>query len=160
LASPSREVGLRAFVDAYDLVLCDVFGTLHDETGIFPDAIEALVRFRDSGRVVILLSNSAYPGAALADHLTSRGVPASAFDAIVTSADVTRTLLDDCQGTVHHIGLPAERVLFEDMPVAFAQVEAADLVVCTGCPEEEFAPASPGRASAGLSSFAPIPTRA
>jgi ribonucleotide monophosphatase NagD (HAD superfamily) len=87
LASPSREVGLRAFVDAYDLVLCDVFGTLHDETGIFPDAIEALVRFRDSGRVVILLSNSAYPGAALADHLTSRGVPASAFDAIVTSAE-------------------------------------------------------------------------
>jgi ribonucleotide monophosphatase NagD (HAD superfamily) len=86
------------------------------------------------------VSNSAYPGPGLVQDLASRGVPQAAFDGVVTSADVTRTLLRGRAGAVHHLGLASERVLFEGLPIALAPLEGADLIVCTGCPEEEFAP--------------------
>ena len=97
-------VGLGRIEGLYAVVLCDVFGVLHDATEIRPAAVAALRTFRAGGGTVVLVSNSSEPGPRLAETLRSRGV-APGYDALVTAADIARILLDEqASERVHHIG--------------------------------------------------------
>ncbi len=132
---PEAIAGLGRVADAYAVVLCDVFGVLHDATRVLPAATGALGAFRAAGGTVVLVSNAAEPGRRLADALRNRGIPA-AWDDLVTAADVARDLLrEEASARVHHIGPARDRILFEGLPVALTGVEAADLIVCTGYPD-------------------------
>jgi ribonucleotide monophosphatase NagD (HAD superfamily) len=134
--------GLRAFAATCDVVLCDVFGTLHESELVFPGTAEALPLFREIGGVVVLVSNSVHSGARLAESLTERGVPRSSYDAVITSADGTRSALHErVVAAVHHLGPAADRALFDGLDISLAPVDEANLVVCTGYPEEDFAAA-------------------
>ncbi|MBY0254989.1 MAG: TIGR01459 family HAD-type hydrolase [Methylobacterium organophilum] len=129
--------GLSRLAEAYAVILCDVFGVLHDATRVFPAATEALAAFRAGGGTVILVSNAAEPGARLSESLRARGIPNS-YDDLVTGADVARSLLDAAAvRRVHHIGQPRDRVLFEGLPVTPVSVDAAEQIVCTGYPDCE-----------------------
>lgn len=128
--------GLRSLAGSADVLLCDVFGTIHDAERAFPAAIEALTRFREAGGFVMLLSNAAAPAPVLARALAELGVHESCCDAILTSADVARGMLVERMARrVHHIGAVREECLFAGLPVALCSVAEAELVVCTGCPE-------------------------
>ncbi len=71
-------------------------------------------------------------------HLDSMGVPRSAYDAIVTSGDVTRVLISAWAGRpVHHLGPDRYLGTFEGLDVQFAPVGEAAVVVCTGLVEDE-----------------------
>lgn len=130
-------VGLGRIEGLYAVVLCDVFGVLHDATEIRPAAVAALRTFRAGGGTVVLVSNSAEPGPRLAETLRSRGV-APEYDALVTAADIARILLDEqASERVHHIGPARDRVLFDGTGVTLTRVEAADLIVCTGYPDRD-----------------------
>jgi HAD superfamily hydrolase (TIGR01459 family) len=119
--------------ERYDLILCDVFGVLHDAERTHPAAIEALARARRRGRVVVLISNSALPGPVLRDTLKARNIGPDVYDAVVTSADVTRGLLRDrAVRRVCHIGSAQEAVLFEGLDVALTQARDAEIIICTG----------------------------
>jgi len=60
-------------------------------------------------------------------------VPRAAFDAIVTSGDLTRAAIAERPGqTVYHLGPERDHSLFEGLDVRFGDVETADYVVCTG----------------------------
>ena len=53
--------GLSDIAADYDLLLCDVWGVIHNGRESWPEACEALIRFnRDHGHVV-LISNSPRP---------------------------------------------------------------------------------------------------
>ena len=134
---PAAIAGLSRLAQAYAVVLCDVFGVLHDATRVFPAAVDALAAFRAGGGTVILVSNSAEPGPHLANTLRARGIP-DAYDDLVTGADIARSLLDGPGGgRVHHIGPPRDRILFAGLPVTLTPVEAADQIVCTGYPDSD-----------------------
>ncbi|MGU3404936.1 TIGR01459 family HAD-type hydrolase [Methylobacterium brachiatum] len=129
--------GLSRIADAYAVLLCDVFGVLHDATQVYPAAAAALGAFRAGGRTVVLVSNSPEPGPRLAETLRARGV-AREYDALVTAADIARILLDEqASERVHHIGPARDRVLFDDTGVTLTGIEAADLTVCTGYPDRD-----------------------
>ncbi len=64
--------GLSEIAGDYDLLLCDVFGTLHDAEGTFPPALDALARFRRGGGAVVLVSNAAESGDGLTLTLAAR----------------------------------------------------------------------------------------
>lgn len=129
-----RVAGLSEIAGRYDLLLCDVFGTLHDARETFPEALDALTRFRSGGGTVVLVSNAADPGPKLATALAIRGI-AGFFDALATSGDVARALIRE-QGpkTVFHIGPRRDQSLFEGLGCRLSGPEA-DLIVCTGYPE-------------------------
>lgn len=136
---PRTITGLSRIADGYAVVLCDVFGVLHDATRVFPAATDALCGFRGAGGTVVLVSNAAEPGRHLAGALRTRGVSV-AYDDIVTGGDVARMLLDERGAQrVHHIGPACDRILFEGVPVTLAEVETADHTVCTGYPDDEAA---------------------
>ena len=117
----------------YDAWLCDIWGVMHNGAKAFEAACDACSRFREGGGIVVLISNAPRPHDAVAAQLDRFGVPPTAYDAIVTSGDVTRAILAREKGrTVFHLGPDRDRGVFEPSPPAFAPVETADLVVNTG----------------------------
>ncbi len=78
--------GLAELAPAYDVVLCDVWGVVHNGRQHFAPACAALSRFRAGGGTVILITNAPRPQPALflaAQLAALSGVPAAAFDALV-----------------------------------------------------------------------------
>lgn len=82
--------GLAEVADRFRVLLVDQFGTLHDGSRAYPDAAEALRRFRAAGGKVIVLSNSAKSGEANLSRLERLGFGPDAVDDAVTSGDALR----------------------------------------------------------------------
>ena len=94
---------------------CDVWGVLHDGIHVFAGTVDTLTRHRGQGGLVILVSNSPRTAAGVASQLAGLGVPASCYDAIVTSGDVTRTLaVQQGGGKVFHLGHERDVSIFKD----------------------------------------------
>jgi HAD superfamily hydrolase (TIGR01459 family) len=130
--------GLKSLANAYDLVLCDVWGVLHNGLEAYPAASDALTRFRTGGGRIVLVSNAPRPGTAVAAQLDRLGVPRSAYDAIVTSGDLTRKAIEErLEEVVHHMGPRRDKPLFENLDIRFGPVEIADYVVCSGFDHED-----------------------
>jgi HAD superfamily hydrolase (TIGR01459 family) len=126
---------LAATSDAW---ISDIWGVFHDGINPYPAASAACVAFRAGGGTVVLVSNAPNPGSEVMLHLDSMGVPRSAYDAIVTSGDVTRVLISAWAGRpVHHLGPDRYLGTFEGLDVQFAPVGEAAVVVCTGLVEDE-----------------------
>jgi len=117
----------------YDLLLCDVWGVVHNGVAAFPQACDALMRFRADRGPVILITNAPRPSAAVQRILDRLGVPRQAYDAIVSSGDVTRSIVEARIGKrVFHLGPPRDLPIFGGLDVTFAPPETADYAVCSG----------------------------
>jgi HAD superfamily hydrolase (TIGR01459 family) len=117
----------------YDVLLCDVWGVVHNGVAAFPVARDALARFRAERGTVILITNAPRAGAAVQRILDRFGVPRDAYDAIMSSGDVTRSIVEArLSERVFHLGPPRDLSIFAGLDVAFASAETADYVVCSG----------------------------
>jgi HAD superfamily hydrolase (TIGR01459 family) len=118
---------------SYDVVLCDVWGVVHNGLAAFPAACEALTRFRAGGGTAVLITNAPRSGEAVARILDRLKVPRDAYDAIVSSGDVTRGIVKArLAQTVFHLGPERDLSIFAGLDVRFAPADAADYVVCSG----------------------------
>jgi HAD superfamily hydrolase (TIGR01459 family) len=123
---------------AYDVVLSDVWGVIHNGVAAFAEACEALVRFRAQGGTVVLITNAPRPGAVVVKLLDRLAVPHEAYDAIVSSGDVTRAVMAAHPGkNVFHIGPERDLPIFDGLGLRFAPLEQADYAVCTGLADDE-----------------------
>lgn len=124
---------LSSLAPRYDVLLSDVWGVVHNGVTAFPEACDALVRFRAAGGQVVLVTNAPRPADAVIAQLDGLQVPRAAYDDIVTSGDVTRGVIRARPGQrVFHLGPPRDRPIFESLDVRFAGEAEADYVVCTG----------------------------
>jgi HAD superfamily hydrolase (TIGR01459 family) len=125
--------GLKELDGLYDALLCDVWGVLHNGVAAFPGAVEALCRFRAEVGPVVLITNAPRPAASIRDQLRLLDVPDSAYDAIVTSGDVTRDIIAARPGVkLLHIGPDRDLPFYEGLDVAFVGEDEAELISCTG----------------------------
>jgi HAD superfamily hydrolase (TIGR01459 family) len=133
-------IQLPAFIDQfrtlatdYDVVLCDVWGVVHNGVDPFADACEALTRFRAGGGAVVLLTNAPRPNDTIVEHLDALGVRRDVYDAVVTSGDVTRAVLTARpHDSVFHLGPQRDLPLFGDLGVRVGTADTAAYAVCTG----------------------------
>ena len=117
----------------YDVLFCDVWGVVHNGLAAFPDACEALARFRRRGGTAILITNAPRSGEAVARILDRLGVPREAYDAIASSGEVTRGVVATrLAGAVFHLGPPRDLSIFTGLNVNFTSLASADYVVCSG----------------------------
>jgi HAD superfamily hydrolase (TIGR01459 family) len=138
LSRPLHVEGLESLAERYDLVLCDVWGVLHNGVKAYEAASDALTRFRAKGGRVILVSNAPRPGASVGTQLDGFQVPRTAYDAIVTSGDLTRLAIQErIDRIVHHIGPPRDMPLYNGLDVRFGSLAEADYVVCSGFDNDE-----------------------
>jgi HAD superfamily hydrolase (TIGR01459 family) len=138
LSRPLHVEGLQPLAERYDLILCDVWGVLHNGVKAYESASDALTRFRAKGGRVVLVSNAPRPGASVGTQLDGFQVPRSAYDAIVTSGDLTRLAIQErIDKVVHHIGPPRDMPIYNGIDARFGSIAEADYVVCSGFDNDE-----------------------
>ena len=119
--------------ERYDVVLCDIWGVVHNGIAAYAQACDALMRYRAAGGTVILITNAPRPSPWVAHQLDRLGVPADAYDDVMTSGDLTREVVAGRKGgAVFHIGPQRDISIFDGLDVRFTPVEAAEYVVCSG----------------------------
>lgn len=117
----------------YDAWFCDIWGVIHNGESPFASAAEACRAFRKQGGTVILITNAPRPADSVARQLDRMGVVEETWDRIITSGDITRSLLRESEGkTVFHLGPERDKGIFKGVDPTFAGPEDAELIVCSG----------------------------
>ena len=122
----------------YDAILCDVWGVIRDGRSLIPDALKALVTYREQGGTVVLLSNSPRRATSLINHLTELGAPRAAFDEAVSSGEATfAELTRRAPGPAYKLGPDFDDPLYEGSGLDFAPLDKAEFIACTGLVDYE-----------------------
>jgi HAD superfamily hydrolase (TIGR01459 family) len=130
--------GIRDLAKSSDAWLVDVWGVMHNGAVAFQAAVEACTEFRKSGGYVVLLTNAPRPGPAVVHQISRIGVPQSAYNAVLSSGDVTRGLVTEWRDKrIHHLGPERDRGIFEGIDLNYATSIEADIVVVTGFLDDE-----------------------
>ncbi len=122
----------------YDVLLCDVWGVVHNGVVAFPPACDTLMRARARGAAVIFITNSPRPSEQVGRQLERLHVPRETYDAMVSSGDVTRAVIQERRGqSLCHIGPERDNSVFAGLNVKFAPLESCDYVVCSGLDDDD-----------------------
>jgi len=134
--------GLSDLSGRYDAVLSDVWGVIHNGVAAFPEAVEALQKFRQGGGRVVLITNAPRPSGPIIAMLDRLGVPRDAYDAIVSSGDATRVMIEKYRGkAIHHVGPATEDdALYDGLDVRRTGAEEAEVVVVTDLDTDDDTP--------------------
>ena len=139
MTQPHALPSLSAVAADYDILLCDVWGVIHNGRESWPEACEALTKFNQQGGHVVLISNSPRPASDVIAQLDALDVPRDSWKAFVTSGDATRMeLARRAPGPALIIGPARDDILYEglDLQRAEAVADAAFLSV-TGMIDDE-----------------------
>jgi HAD superfamily hydrolase (TIGR01459 family) len=141
-ASPGALFGLSEIADRYDLLLCDIWGVVHNGVAAYPTAHRALSAFRAAGGRVVLITNAPRPHPPIERMLDKMAVPRTAYDRIISSGDVTRRMLAEYRGqTLHYIGPPGENdALFEGLDITLGPAEDAKALIVTDLDTDDDTP--------------------
>src|SRR5438270_843443 len=71
----------------YRLILCDIWGVVHDGVNLYPGAASRLEQWRGQGRCIVLLTNAPRTEAAVERQLQQIGLPHHCWDAVATSGE-------------------------------------------------------------------------
>jgi len=138
MTAPKLTAGLSELAAAYDVLLCDVWGVIHNGAESFPAACAALARFREERGPVILISNSPRPRGPVIEQLDGLGVPREAWSQIVTSGDATRLLLAErAPGPAWKVGPDRDDALYDGLGVTFSDLADARFISVTGPYDDE-----------------------
>jgi len=128
---------LRDVALGVDIILSDIWGVIHDGLTAFPEACDALQTFRADGGTVVLITNAPRPADSVQRQLHKLGVQDAAYDAIVSSGDLTRQFVAAHPGSLLLIGPDRDHSIVRGLEVEFAPLGAADTIVCTGLFDDE-----------------------
>lgn len=137
-AAPPFITHFAALAGDYDVLMCDIWGVVHNGVAAFPAACDALVRARKGGAAVILVTNAPRPSEQVSRQLDRLHVPREVYDGIVSSGDVSRGIIQSRPGqTLYHLGPERDRSIFTGLDLQFVPLERADYVICTGLEDDE-----------------------
>lgn len=130
-------VGLSEISDNYDVILCDVWGVIHNGRAAFEPACAALSQFRATGKPVCLITNAPVPKEQVIRYFEPLGVSPSAFDDCVSSGDATRAELTNWAGKAVWVlgsdgGFEHDRHLYGDIDLTPSDSAGADVLLCIG----------------------------
>jgi len=126
--------GLRELMDDTDLVICDLWGVMHDGLRLHADAVGAIQATRDGGTQTVFLSNAPRPRTYVRDHLLDMGLPASLTDFVVTSGGLARDEVREryADARLYHLGPEGDRNTVEGLPVdEVTHPDEADIILAT-----------------------------
>lgn len=137
-ASPPILTSVAELTSSKTAWICDIWGVVHNGVNAFQAAVEACSKFRKQGGTVLLLTNAPRPAQSVMAQLEGLSVPDTAYDIVLTSGDMTRTLIEcHLPDPVFHLGPPRDKPLFAGFDVKFQGSFEAEFVVCTGLFNDE-----------------------
>jgi HAD superfamily hydrolase (TIGR01459 family) len=117
----------------YPVWLCDIWGVVHNGLASYEAAAHALSQHRKQGGIVILVTNAPRISQDVVRQLSDLKVPPQSYDRVVTSGDVTQTLVKDhAKGKVYYLGPPRDLSMFAGQSVKKVSLAEAHAVLCTG----------------------------
>jgi HAD superfamily hydrolase (TIGR01459 family) len=119
----------------YRVILCDIWGCIHDGVQLYPGASERLARWRAGGRTIILITNAPRTAQAVAGQLVRLGLDPSLWDGIATSGEAGIACLKQAPRPVGFIGTVADRAIIEGRGVRIAEGGDFDELACAGLDE-------------------------
>ncbi len=136
---PHALAGLSDIAADYDILLCDVWGVIHNGRESWPEACDALARFNRGHGQVVLISNSPRPAPGMIAQMDALGVPRDAWGAVVTSGDATRVELGKrTPGPAWIIGPDRDWPLYDGLGLDLAEGAAdAAFISVTGMIDDE-----------------------
>jgi HAD superfamily hydrolase (TIGR01459 family) len=138
MSAPTAIAGLSQIASSYDVLLCDVWGVIHNGRESFSAACDALARFRAERGPVILITNAPRPNGPVSLQLDGLGVPRQAWSRIVTSGDATRVLLAErAPGPAWRVGPDRDAPLYEGLELEFSDLDSARFISVTGPFDDE-----------------------
>ncbi|MBU2487624.1 MAG: TIGR01459 family HAD-type hydrolase [Alphaproteobacteria bacterium] len=132
-----RITDLDQLTGSADILLCDVWGVIHNGVNPFQLSVEALKAARQRGQTVILITNSPRPAGGVIRQFETIGVDPDSWDDIVTSGDVTRQLVTEGPKQIYFLGPERDIALVEGLDVELVGPDAARAVLCTGLFDDE-----------------------
>ena len=120
----------------YRLILCDVWGVVHDGVNLYPGAADRLNQWRQQGRCVLLLTNAPRTADAVEQQLGRIGLPRDAYDAVATSGEAGIEALNAIGHAVGFVGTGGDREILEGRGVRIADGEDFSDLACTGVTPE------------------------
>jgi HAD superfamily hydrolase (TIGR01459 family) len=129
---------LRDLVDGVEVILSDIWGVVHNGLEAFPEACAALHAYRQQGGTVILITNAPRPADSVQRQLRKFGVADDAYDAIVSSGDLTRDFVANHPGKkIFWIGMERHNAVSRGLDPVIVPLEQADYIICTGLFDDE-----------------------
>jgi len=119
----------------YRVILCDIWGCIHDGVSLYPGVSERLRRWKDEGRKVILITNAPRTADAVAAQLARLGLNPSLWDAIATSGEAGIERLKQAARPVGFIGTRNDRADLEIRGVRVADGRDFEELACAGIDE-------------------------
>lgn len=120
----------------YRLILCDVWGVIHDGVTLYPGAAERLRSWRAEGRCVALITNAPRTAEAVEQQLARVGLPEGAYDFVATSGEAGIEALNAIGRPVGFIGTQGDRDILEGRGVQIADNEDFTELACTGVTQD------------------------
>jgi HAD superfamily hydrolase (TIGR01459 family) len=129
----------------YRVILCDLWGVVHDGYRLFPGAADRLRRWRDEGRKVVLLTNAPRSADVVEKHLGQVGLPRDCWDAIVSGGEAGIAAINALGQPVGFLGTASDRAVLQSNGVRIRDDEGFEELACTGLDERrstvrEYAP--------------------
>ena len=128
-------IGLQEWQSHVDLIICDLWGVVHDGISKHDAAEKALLQARQAGITTVFLSNAPRPRDYVRDFLRSIGVSRDLLDFVVTSGGLARDAVrEQYQGArLYHLGPKSDGNTVEGLDVQLVEVpEKADVILATG----------------------------
>jgi HAD superfamily hydrolase (TIGR01459 family) len=117
----------------YRVILCDLWGVVHDGYAVFPGVVERLWRWKDEGRTVLFLTNAPRSPNIVARELIRFGIPGEVFDGVMTAGEAGVTELSG--RPVGFVGTAADRADLVERGLTLID-EGFDEVACAGLTED------------------------
>ncbi|CCB64214.1 MULTISPECIES: TIGR01459 family HAD-type hydrolase [unclassified Hyphomicrobium] len=130
---------IAPFAETSELWFVDIWGVMHNGVRPFASSVAACEAFRKRGGTALLVTNSPRPRESVGKQLDSIGVSRDAYDGIVSSGDVSRSLIDAWAGRpILHIGPSRDLPIFAGLKAQpGATLEDAEVAICTGLYDDE-----------------------
>ena len=117
--------------DRYRLILCDIWGCVHDGVRLYPGAAARLLRWKGEGRRVVLITNAPRTAEYVERQIAEIGLPREAWDAITTGGEAGIDALSALGEPVGFLGTPLDRRVLEERGIVVAESGFQHLA-CTG----------------------------
>ena len=127
---------LDALDARYRLILCDIWGVVHDGVNLYPRAADRLRQWRGEGRTVVLITNAPRTADAVEQQLERIGLPRDAWDGIATSGEAGIAGLKALGKPVGFLGTREDRAILESRDIEIAKRDDFTDLACTGLDEQ------------------------
>ncbi len=113
----------------YSVILCDIWGVVHDGVQLYPNAAERLRQWRQQGRKVILITNAPRTAEAVEAQLGRIGLPSDCWDGIATSGEAGIAAIKALSHPTGFLGTAQDRQILEDHGLSFVGEGFTDIAV-------------------------------